>query len=287
MDRSRTLQAQIFDPVKTACDALNLPLLPTYLPGIVVTFSAYHLLYTSVGPWLSTALFPKSYPTLRGRQKLNWDENLVSFVQAIVLCVAAGQVVLFDRERQRMTWQERVWGYTDPTAVVLTIGNGYFYWHLMMMLRYRRVFGWAMVAHAVAVSFLMTSGYRPAFMTYAPASFLFEFSTIFLDIQAVLRLLQMEGTPIQIANGLAFFVSFFLSRILYGNYLQSWFYLDIWRAYVVDEADIPVGHDRIPTWLLAGHALSAIVLGALNHMWFYKIGRTVYRKLFAENVAKE
>ncbi|OCT51426.1 transmembrane protein 56 [Cladophialophora carrionii] len=280
------MQTQIYGPVATLCDALNLPLLPTYLPGIVVTFSVYHLIYTSVGPWLSTVLFPKSYPALRGRQKLHWDENAVSFVQAIVLCVAAGQVVLFDRERQRMTWQERVWAYTEPTAVVLTVGNGYFYWHLMMMVRYRRVFGWAMVAHALAVSFLMTNGYRPAFMTYSPASFLYEFSTIFLDIQSVLRALQMEGTTLQIVNGVAFFVSFFLSRILFGNYLQAWFYLDIWRAYVVDEADIPVGHDRVPTWLLAGHALSSIVLQVLNHMWFYKIGRTVYRKLFAEKVAK-
>jgi hypothetical protein len=159
MDQSSTPKAQLYALVQAACDALNLPLLPTYLPGIVLTFSAYHFFYTSVGPWLSTTLFPKVYPTLRGKEKLNWDENVVSFVQAIVLCVLAGQVVLFDRERQRMTWQERVWGYTEPTAVVLTVGNGYFYWHLMMMVRHRRMFGWAMVAHALAVSFLMTNGY--------------------------------------------------------------------------------------------------------------------------------
>ena len=171
-------------------------------------------------------------------------------------------------------------------------------------------------------------------MTYSPASFLYEFSTIFLDIQFVLRALQMEGTTIQIANGVAFFFSFFLSRILYGNYLQTWFYIDIWRAYVVKDADIPRGHGRvsaphpqdlyhddqispllgyfsnlpflcldcplasgftetglaclqIPTWLLAAHALSAIALQVLNHMWFYKIGRTVYRKLFVKKAAKE
>lgn len=124
-------------------------------------------------------------------------------------------------------------------------------------------------------------------MTYSPASFLFEFSTIFLDIQSTLRSLGMEGTTVQIINGVAFFVSFFLSRILYGNYLQARFYADLWRAYVVEDSNIPLGHERIPTWLLAGHALSAIVLQILNHMWFYKIGRTVYHKLFAAKIAGE
>lgn len=131
---------------------------------------------------------------------------------------------------------------------------------------------------------VLTRQQRPAFMTYSPASFLYEFSTIFLDIQSTLRSLRMEGTTIQIVNGLAFFVSFFLSRILYGNYLQSWFYIDLWRTYAGKDSDIPLGHDRLPTWLLACHALSAIVLQVLNHMWFYKIGRTVYRKLFANKV---
>jgi len=196
-------------------------------------------------------------------------------------------VVLFDDERRRMDWQARVWGSTEPTAAVLTIANGYFYWHLIMMLRYWKVFGLPMVAHALSVSFLMTNGYRPAFMTYSTPSFLYEFSTIFLDIQSTLRSLQMEGTTIQIINGVALFLSFFLSRVLYGTYLQTWFYIDIWRAFVAKEADIPLGHDRIPTWLLAGHALAAIALQVLNYMWFYKIGRAVYRKLFVKKVAQE
>ncbi|KAJ9609455.1 hypothetical protein H2200_005782 [Cladophialophora chaetospira] len=285
MDGSKGYQ-QGYGLVQAACEWAYLPLLPPYLAGIVATFLTYHIFYVSVGPWLSSTLFPKAYPPLRGKDKLLWDENVVSFVQAIALCIFAGQVILYDEERQGMNWQERVWGVTEPTAAVLTIGNGYFCWHLMMMVWYRKVFGWPMVAHALAVSFLMINGYRPAFMTYSPSSFLYEFSTIFLDIQSTLRALQMEGTTIQIVNGVAFFFSFFLSRILYGNYLQGWFYADLWRAYVVKDSEIPVGHHRIPTWLLAGHLLSAIALQVLNHMWFYKIGRTVYRKLFVTKRAK-
>jgi hypothetical protein len=165
MDSSGTGQNQIYALIQTACEKANLPLLPTYLPGFLATFSAYQLLYVVIGPWLSTSFFPKVYPHLRGKKKLEWDENVVSLIQAVVLTTVAAQVVWFDEERHRMTWQERVWGYTEPAAVVLTIANGYFYWHTMMMLRYRSVFGWAMVAHGVAVSFLMTNGYVSLYET--------------------------------------------------------------------------------------------------------------------------
>ncbi|KIY00701.1 uncharacterized protein Z520_03366 [Fonsecaea multimorphosa CBS 102226] len=281
--------------VQTACVKASLPLLPPYLPGILMTFTAYHLTYLSIGPWLSTLLFPKVYVQLRGRKKLDWDENVVSLVQAIVICVLAGQVVLLSsdsdvdvmgRRWRGMRWEDRIWGYTEPDAVVLTVANGYFYWHFQMMVRHRDVFGWSMVAHAMAVSFLMTNAYRPAFMTYAPASFLYEFSTIFLDIQSTLRSLKMEGTTIQIVNGMALFVSFFLLRVVYATHLQAWFYMDLWSAFGASEQDIPVGKARIPTWLLASHAVAAVTLQLLNYWWFYKISRTVYRKFFAGGVVK-
>ncbi|EXJ68915.1 uncharacterized protein A1O5_07847 [Cladophialophora psammophila CBS 110553] len=272
---------------QTACDTANLPLLPPYLSGVLMTFSAYHLIYLSIGPWLSTFFFPKVYPHLRGEKKLDWNENVVSLIQAVVICVLATPVVLFDAERQRRTWQERVWSQTEPAAIVLSVANGYFYWHLIMMIRHRKVFGWAMVAHALAVSFLMTNCYRPAFMSYAPASFLYEISTVFLDVQSTLRSLKMEGTMIQIVNGMALFVSFFLLRIVYATYLQTWFYMDLWAALTASDDNIPVGSARIPIWLLVSYALAAMTLQGLNYLWFYKISRAVYRKVFVGKMAKE
>jgi hypothetical protein len=145
--------------IRTACERANLPLLPAYLPGILTTFAAYQLIYSAAGPWLSATLFPKMYPQLRGRKKVEWDENVPSFIHAVVLCTLSAQVVLFDEEKQSMGWQARVWDYTEPTAAVLTVALGYFYFHLFLMVWHRKTFGWAMVAHAVTVSFLMTNGY--------------------------------------------------------------------------------------------------------------------------------
>ena len=91
----------------------------------------------------------------------------------------------------------------------------------------------------------------------------------------------------QIINGLGLFLSFFLARVVFGTYLQACFYVDIWRTFVATKADIPFGRDRIPTWLLATHALSGITLQALNYMWFYKICKVVQKKFFAKKEAQE
>ena len=304
---SQTYGHTMYGFIQAACDMANLPLLPPHLPVILLSFSAYQIIYMSLGPWLSTRLFPKTYTHLRGKEKVNWDENVPSLVQAIVISSLSSYVILCDQDRRQWNWQGRVWGYSEPTALSVDVANGYFYWHLQMMVRHRAVFGWGMVVHAIAVAFLFTNGYvrirnpqrrtawdganergqRPAFMAYSPSSSLFEFSTIFLDVQMALRALQMEGTTIQIVNGLALFLSFFLARILYGTRLQFAFYSDIWSALTAKEAEIPAGHERIPIWLLAGHLLSGIILQGLNYWWFYKIGRTVFRKLFVKKIAKE
>ena len=97
----------------------------------------------------------------------------------------------------------------------------------------------------------------------------------------------MEGTTIQVLNGVAFAISFFLSRVAFGTYLQTWFYIDVWHAFVAKDAEIPLGHDRMPTWLLAAQVFAVITLQALNYWWFYKIARTVRRKLFAKKIARE
>ncbi|KAH8816679.1 TLC domain-containing protein [Xylogone sp. PMI_703] len=273
------LYPETYAYIQSACDRIHLPLLPPYLLQFLLTFLAYQLFYIHIGPGISARFFPKSYAHFKGKEKLDWDIDVVSFTQALLNFYLALQVVLFDDERKRMNWQERVWGYTEPTAKVLAIANGYFTWHLIMMVRYWKIYGWSMVAHGVATSSLMICGFRPAFMTYAPASYLYEFSNIFLNIHRCMLKLRMEGTRMQVMNGVALFISFFLSRIIWGTYLTGWFCRDIWTAFTATNDQIPVGEERMPLWLLAMYAFSGTLLQALNFMWFYMIARSVYRKL--------
>jgi hypothetical protein len=153
----KTLEAT----VANISNAANLPLLHGSFPLLLSVFSFYQAIY-SIGPSLSSITFPKTYPLLRGKAKLEWDENVPSFIQAVVICCVSARALLIDTNRHVTTWQERVWGYSDEATKALTVANGYFYWHLLMMLWHRKTFGWAMVAHAVAVTFLMTNCYVSA-----------------------------------------------------------------------------------------------------------------------------
>jgi hypothetical protein len=151
------LKATVADISKEA----NLPLLSDSFPLLLSVFSLYQAVY-SIGPSLSSVVFPKTYPSLRGKAKLEWDENIPSLVQAIIICGVSIRALLIDTNRHVSTWQERVWAYSHEATEALTVANGYFYWHLLMMLWHRKTFGWAMVAHAVAVTFLMTNCYVSA-----------------------------------------------------------------------------------------------------------------------------
>lgn len=189
MDLLDWAQPKLNEAIQTACDCAHLPLLPQWSSIVLASFAACQLLYAQIGPALTRWLLPKKYPNLTDRKRLDWDIHVVSFTNAAVITYLSTRVVLFDQERKQMTWQQRAWGFTESSAFVLAVANGYFYWHLIMMIRYHRVYGLAMVAHAVSVSFLMTNGFvsmseqeiswklsdyglpqRPAFVTYAPVS---------------------------------------------------------------------------------------------------------------------
>lgn len=57
-----------------------------------------------------------------------------------------------------MTWEERVWGYTEPSNMVLGVANGYFWWHAITMIVWYKLYGWSMVAHGICVLAIMIPG---------------------------------------------------------------------------------------------------------------------------------
>jgi hypothetical protein len=159
MDTYTKLPTDAHKRLQLLCDSLHLPLLPQWLPLLSAVFAGYWTLYFWIGPSVSSLVFPKAYARLNGRKRLDWDVHVVSFVNSLVTTILSARVVLFDIGRKHMDWQERAWGYTGPCAFALTIANGYFYWHLVMMIYHKKVYGWSMIAHASAVSLIMTSGY--------------------------------------------------------------------------------------------------------------------------------
>jgi hypothetical protein len=146
----------LFEPLG---EVLGLPLLPQHMHEILFFLFLYDLIYTRISPSLSTSFFPKVYPKLTAKERIDWNVHVVSLTQCTLIGILAAFCLIFDQERRNMTWQERVWGYTGATNTLLGIANGYFVWHLLSMIKYFKLYGWSMVAHGVCALAIMISGF--------------------------------------------------------------------------------------------------------------------------------
>lgn len=58
-----------------------------------------------------------------------------------------------------MGWEERVWGYDGAGGMIQAFAAGYFLWDLMICIRWFSVFGWGLLAHAMAALVVFSLGF--------------------------------------------------------------------------------------------------------------------------------
>lgn len=138
---------------------LSLATLPSHAHEILYSFTLYTLLSSYISPFLSRRLFPRTYPALSGRQKVNWDIHVTSFVQSIVVCALAGYVILGDQQRMEMDWRGRIWGYTGAMGSVEGAAMGYFLWDLLVSVRYFDISGGSALFHAISALLVTGLGF--------------------------------------------------------------------------------------------------------------------------------
>lgn len=147
-------------------NALSLHTLPLHIHEIALSALLYTFIYTIVSPRLSALLFPRTYPTLPRRTKLNWDVHVVSLVQSSFINFAALWVMWKDGERWGMGWEERVWGYSGAGGLIQAFATGYFVWDLGICARNVGIFGVGMLAHAVSALVVFALGFVSSLYLY-------------------------------------------------------------------------------------------------------------------------
>ncbi|KAF2436639.1 DUF887-domain-containing protein [Tothia fuscella] len=274
---------------------LALPTLPVHIHEIVIAFSLYLWIQLSVSPYLSTRLFPRHYPKLSPRTRLNWDVHVVSFFQSVIICTFALYVMWVDEERRDMNWQGRVWGYTGGTGLIQSFACGYFLWDLWVTGLHLNMFGVGMLLHAVSALVVFCFGFRPFVNYYAPVFILYELSSPFLNIHWFCDKLDLTGSTTQLINGIFLLSTFFSCRLIYGTYSSVCVFLDVYRAMNLSNSptyssiksggDEPIseimkyaGERKVPLWLAASYLASNIVLNVLNWYWMGQMIRTVRKR---------
>ncbi len=58
-----------------------------------------------------------------------------------------------------MSWPERVWGYTGGGGMIQGFAAGYFLWDLVVSSMNVGVFGWGLLAHAIAALVVFCLGF--------------------------------------------------------------------------------------------------------------------------------
>lgn len=275
--------ASLLTATKPLARILSLRTLPYHTHEILPAFAIYTFINNVISPQVSSRVFPKTYPSLSKKTKINWDVHLVSLVQSCFINSVALAVIYYDKERWSMGPRGRVWGYTGATGMVQGFSAGYFLWDLVMSAKDMDVHGPESVMHAasaLAVSLLgfvsvvyktrtmliLTDFVQRPFCNYYGLNFiLYELSTPFLNIHWFMDKLDMTGTTAQLVNGIALITTFGSSRLLWGTYQSVRMYRDIWTAFE-KPGGLPV-----PPWLAIAYVVSNTTLSALNFYWFGKM----------------
>ena len=138
---------------------MNLTTLPLHAHEIIGAFCFYSFLFILLSPYLSKTLFPSTYLQLPVKTKINWNVHVVSLVQSSLICALGLWVIWEDKERARMGWRERMWGYTGAGGTVQAFAAGYFLWDLLASAFYLDVLGPGSLAHAASALIVTGLGF--------------------------------------------------------------------------------------------------------------------------------
>ena len=140
-------------------NVLSLQTLPLHAHEVLLAFTAYYLMDTILAPRFSISFFPNTYSSLPPRTKINWNIRVVSTIQAIFICALALWVVVADNERNNMSLEERIWGYTGAMGMTQAFAAGYFIWDVKISTVNVGILGWGSLAHAVSALLITSLGF--------------------------------------------------------------------------------------------------------------------------------
>lgn len=284
----------------------DLPTLTLHIHEIVFSILLYTVINTVVSPRLSTLLCPKTYPHLDRRTRINWDVHVVSLFQSVLICGLSFWSFAADTARKTMGWEERLWGYTGMGGFLSAMAVGYFIWDFAVTARHVHIFGWGMLAHAVAATAVFSLGFRPFVNYYAPVFLMFELSSPFNNFHWFMDKLKLTGSVYQWVNGIVLIATFFGCRLAWGTYNSTFVFSDMYTAYrkgavtagspveehlakVLSRSSMGrIGDDwdvfrytsgrRLPLWLWTSYLAANAVLNTLNVYWMGKMVETIRKR---------
>ncbi|SCZ93538.1 BZ3500_MvSof-1268-A1-R1_Chr6-3g08725 [Microbotryum saponariae] len=164
--------------------------------------------------------------------------------------------------------RDPIFGYAPLEGAVFAFSGGYFLYDLLVSLAFVKSHGIPFVVHATSCCFIFFKAFTPFLNGIGPTFLIWELSTIFLHPHWWLDKLNMTGSTLQLANGVALLSAFFGARIVYGGLMTY----RLWNL-----LDAP----NIDPKLRWGFRAANLALNILNWSWFILMILSVYKRLGA------
>jgi len=242
-----------------------------YLWIVIASFFGWHIFHQIVRFISSKNQVYNSltrYTTKKGiRGQVQWEVEIISLVHSLLALHCAVRVWMFDEDNLA---SNPIYGYSPLAQTQFAITIGYFVWDLSLCVFMFEEFGFPFLMHASLCLIAYIFGLVVPFMHYYGAFFLmYEFSTVFLNIQLFIEHFGLRDSSLAIANGFCFAGSFGIFRILLGSYYTVAVSLDLYFNV----------KSSTPMYMSCYYIVSCLALTSLNYYWFFKIVNRIIRTL--------
>ena len=186
--------------------------------------------------------------------------SLTSVIMAIHVTSVSLYALTLSKSMQEMG-DTNLYNSIPLTRHLIAVSVGFFIWDLSIVL----LDGMATeyIIHAVACLIVFVAAQKPFLHSMSAVVLLFEASTPFLKLrEALLGMDETEGFLFKI-NNLAFSLTFFIVRIVFGYYKCFWFFIQI-NALVANGLAHSIPIARMYQVLAGG-------LTILNTIWMWRI----------------
>ena len=151
--------ALVYSLAQPFANMLSLGTLSLHTHEVLLGFTAYYMMDTLLAPRLSIRYFPEIYSSLPPPTRVNWNIRVVSTIQAIFICALALWVLVTDKERENMSLEKRIWGYTGAMGMTQAFAAGYFLWDVKISAVNVGILGWGSLAHAISALLITSLGF--------------------------------------------------------------------------------------------------------------------------------
>lgn len=172
-------------------------------------------------------LFPGIYNPLKNtKNRLDMCVRVVSFIQAIIICVLG--IPIFNNQYLN---QDHVFASTPYSKFYTSMALSYFIWDTIVSTIYVKFFGVGFLVHGIVSTIVFWIAVDYTFIQYYSATFLlFEISTPFLDIRWVGLKFDVLSETVKLINNIILILIFFFIRICWGWYQVGRLGIDLYAA---------------------------------------------------------